>query len=110
MSFTEPSGPLTIAEVAARSGLSAHTLRYDADDRARPALLQRLRATGMPMPHMPRFAARATARRQGDCTIAARRALLERISEPDRDLAAVTDKITHYEHWETSHAHQHANH
>jgi DNA-binding transcriptional MerR regulator len=74
MSFTEPSGPLTIAEVAARSGLSAHTLRYDADDRARPALLQRLRATGMPMPHMPRF---AELRRQGDCTIAARRALLE---------------------------------
>jgi hypothetical protein len=26
MSFTEPSGPLTIAEVAALSGLSAHTL------------------------------------------------------------------------------------
>jgi MerR family regulatory protein len=28
MSSTEPSGPFTIAEVAALSGLSAHTLRY----------------------------------------------------------------------------------
>jgi DNA-binding transcriptional MerR regulator len=135
MSFTEPSRGLTIAEVAALSGLSAHTLRYyerialldpvarvhggqrryDADDLAWLALLQRLRATGMPIRHMQRY---AELRRQGDGTIAARRALLEehrdevleRISELQRDLAAVTDKIIHYQRLETSDAHQHSNH
>jgi DNA-binding transcriptional MerR regulator len=119
------SEALTIAEVAALSGLSAHTLRYyeriglldpvarvhggqrrySGDDLAWLAFLQRLRATGMPIRDMRRF---ADLRRQGDATIAARRALLEahrdelleRISELQRDLAAVTDKITHYQHLE----------
>jgi 4-carboxymuconolactone decarboxylase len=102
---------LTIAEVAAFSGLSAHTLRYyeriglldpvnrvhggqrrySADDLASLAFLQRLRATGMPIRDMQRF---VELRRQGDATFAARRALLEahrdevleRIAELQRDL------------------------
>ena len=59
----------------------------------------------MPIRGMQRF---AELRRQGDATIAARRALLEahrdqlreRIAELQRDLVAVTDKITHYQHLE----------
>ena len=118
---------LTIAEVAAFSGLSAHTLRYyeriglldpvnrvhggqrrySADDLASLAFLQRLRATGMPIRDMQRF---VELRRQGDATVAARRALLEahrdevleRIAELQRDLATVTDKITHYQNLETA--------
>ncbi|WP_037502900.1 MerR family transcriptional regulator [Solirubrobacter soli] len=133
MSITEPSGALTIAEVAARSGLSAHTLRYyeriglldpvmrvhggqrryDAEDLAWLAFLQRLRATGMAIRDMQRY---AELRRQGDGTVAARRALLEehrdgvleRIAELQRDLAAVTYKITNYEHLEHTLAHRHS--
>ena len=113
---------LTIAQVAALSGLSAHTLRYyeriglldpvarvhggqrryGADDLAWLSFLQRLRATGMPIRDMQRF---AELRRKGDRTIGDRRALLEahrdevleRIAELQRDLAAVTDKITTYQ-------------
>jgi DNA-binding transcriptional MerR regulator len=131
----EPYGPLTIAEVAALSGLSAHTLRYyeriglldpvarvhggqrryEGEDLTWLVFLQRLRATGMPIRDMQRF---AELRRQGKHTVAARRALLEehrdevleRISELQRDLAAVTDKITHYQHLETSNAHQYSSH
>jgi DNA-binding transcriptional MerR regulator len=123
-----PSEALTIAEVAALSGLSAHTLRYyeriglldpvvrvqgrqrryDGDDLAWLAILQRLRATGMPIRDMQRY---AELRRQGDATIADRRALLEmhrdevleRIAELQRDVRAVTDKITHYQTLEMSH-------
>ena len=134
MSITEPSGPLTIAEAAALSGLSAHTLRYyeriglldpvmrvhggqrryDAEDLAWLAFLQRLRATGMPIRDMQRY---AELRRQGDGTLATRRALLEqhrdevleRIAELQRDLATVTYKITNYEQLEHTLAHRHAN-
>jgi DNA-binding transcriptional MerR regulator len=134
MPFTQPAPrSLTIAEVAALSGLSAHTLRYyeriglldpvarvhggqrryGADDLAWLAFLQRLRATGMPIRDMQRF---AVLRRHGDATIAERRALLEthrdevleRIAELQRDLRAVTDKITHYQTLETHHDPQHA--
>ena len=133
MSITEPSRQLTIAEVAALSGLSAHTLRYyeriglldpvarvhggqrryDADDLAWLAVLQRLRATGMPIRDMQRY---AELRRQGDSTVALRRALLEahrdevleRIAELQRDLATVTDKITHYQQLEHTLEHQHS--
>ena len=132
MPITEPSGQLTIAEVAALSGLSAHTLRYyeriglldpvarvhggqrryDADDLAWLAFLQRLRVTGMPIRDMQRF---AELRRQGDRTISERRALLEahrdevleRIGELQRDLTAVTDKITTYQTMEQDCDHQH---
>jgi DNA-binding transcriptional MerR regulator len=133
MSITEPSRQLTIAEVAALSGLSAHTLRYyeriglldpvarvhggqrryDADDLAWLAVLQRLRATGMPIRDMQRY---AELRRQGDSTVALRRALLEahrdevleRIAELQRDLATVTDKITHYQQLEHTLEHHHS--
>jgi DNA-binding transcriptional MerR regulator len=133
MSNTESSGSLTIAEVAALSGLSAHTLRYyeriglldpvarvhggqrryDADDLAWLAFLQRLRATGMPIRDMQRF---ADLRRQGHSTVAARRALLEahrdevleQIAELQRDLAVVTDKITDYHQLEHTHERHHS--
>ena len=121
MSSTEPSGPFTIAEVAALSGLSAHTLRYyeriglldpvarvhggqrryDAKDLAWLAFLQRLRATGMPIRDMQRY---AELRRQGDSTLAARRALLkghERIAELQRDLATVTTRSPITSNWST---------
>jgi DNA-binding transcriptional MerR regulator len=124
--------PLTIAEVAALSGLSAHTLRYyeriglldpvarvhggqrryDAADLTWLAFLQRLRATGMPIRDMQRF---AELRRQGEHTVPERLVLLEahrdevleRVSELQRDLAAVTDKITHYQHVENPDADEH---
>ena len=132
MSITDRSEPMTIAEVAALSGLSAHTLRYyeriglldpvtrvhggqrryDAADLAWLAFLQRLRATGMGIRSMQRY---AELRRQGDSTLAARRALLEehrdevleRIAELQRDLAVVTDKIANYEQLEHRLAHHH---
>jgi DNA-binding transcriptional MerR regulator len=116
------TGHLTIAEVAALSGFSAHTLRYyeriglldpvarvqggqrryDAGDLAWLEFLHRLRATGMSIRDMQRF---AELRRRGDATIADRRELLEqhrdevleRIAELQRDLRAVTDKITTYQ-------------
>jgi DNA-binding transcriptional MerR regulator len=133
MSIPEPSGPFTIAEVAALSGLSAHTLRYyeriglldpvarvhggqrryDAKDLAWLAFLQRLRTTGMPIRDMKRY---AELRRQGESTLAMRRALLEehrdevleRIAELQRDLATVTYKITNYEQLEHTLAHRHS--
>jgi DNA-binding transcriptional MerR regulator len=116
------SEPLTITEVAGLSGLSSHTLRYyeriglvdpiarvhggqrryDAGDLEWLAFLQRLRATGMSIRDMQRF---ADLRRHGDTTISERRALLEahrdevveRISELQRDLHSVTEKIIHYQ-------------
>jgi DNA-binding transcriptional MerR regulator len=131
--MSDASEPLTIAEVSARSGLSAHTLRYyeriglldpvarvhggqrryDADDLAWLAFVQRLRATGMPIREMRRF---AHLRRGGEGTIGERRAMLEahrdevleRIAELQRDLATVTDKITHYHALEHNRDHQHA--
>lgn len=113
---------LTIAAVAEFTGLTAHTLRYyeriglldpvtrasgnarryDSGDLAWLAFLQRLRATGMAIRDMQRFVA---LRREGDATVPARRALLEehrdvvleRIAELHRDLATLTEKITHYQ-------------
>jgi DNA-binding transcriptional MerR regulator len=134
MSSAEHSSePLTIAEVAGLSGLSSHTLRYyeriglvdpiarvhggqrryDAGDLAWLAFLQRLRATGMSIRDMQRF---AELRRHGDTTISERRALLEahrdevveRIAELQRDLHTVTEKITHYQNLESTHDPHHA--
>lgn len=85
---------LTIREVAAHTRLSAHTLRYyerigllptthrtPAGHRAYTesdlewvTLLQRLRATGMPIREMQRFAALV---HQGEATVGQRRVLLE---------------------------------
>jgi DNA-binding transcriptional MerR regulator len=120
---------LTIAEMAERTGLSAHTLRYyeriglldpirrgiggqrryGEDDLQWVAFLQRLRATGMPIRDMQRY---ADLRRQGDSTITERRVLLEehrdeligRIEELQRELQTLTDKISHYAQLEAEHA------
>jgi len=122
----------TIQEAAERSGLSAHTLRYyeriglldpvaratgnqrryDERDLAWLAFLQRLRATGMSIRNMRRF---ADLRRAGEDTFPDRRALLEehrdevleRIAELQRDLQALTDKINLYQELAQEHAHRH---
>ncbi|WP_298015085.1 MerR family transcriptional regulator [uncultured Aquabacterium sp.] len=85
---------LTITEVAQRTGLSAHTLRYyeragliapvdrapggqrryAAADLEWISFLMRLRGTRMPVGQMQMF---AQLRSQGESTVAARRALLE---------------------------------
>ena len=113
---------LTISEVAARTGLSAHTLRYyeriglldpvarasglqrryGVADLAWLGFVQRLRATGMSIRDMQRF---AELRRAGPSTVRARRELLEvhrdevveRIEELQRDLQTLTEKIAHYD-------------
>ncbi|MCJ2135727.1 MerR family transcriptional regulator [Methylobacterium sp. J-026] len=92
---------MKIGDLAMRSGLSAHTLRYYARigllpyaDRDRSgrrdydasiltwiAFLGRLKATGMPISEMLRY---ATLRAQGDLTGPARRTLLERHREQVR--------------------------
>jgi DNA-binding transcriptional MerR regulator len=112
---------LTIQEVAARTGLSAHTLRYyervgllDPVDRAPSGhrryveadlagieFLNRLRATGMTIRRMQHF---AELRRRGEATTTERRVLLEEhrreVEENIRalrtDLRIVTDKIATY--------------
>lgn len=112
---------MPIGQFAARTGLSAHTLRYyeriglldpvdrapsghrrySAGDLAWVAFLTRLRATGMPIRQMQRF---AMLRRQGEDTLRERRELLEahersvrtRVGELEADLAAITAKLDHY--------------
>ncbi|CAN5237781.1 hypothetical protein BH24ACT16_BH24ACT16_05970 [soil metagenome] len=116
---------LTIKEAAALSGLSGHTLRYyereglvHPIDRARSGhrryserdvawieFLRRLRATGMPIREMKRF---ADLRRVGAETVPARRALLDRhrievrrrIAELEKDLIAIDEKVVIYEKME----------
>lgn len=113
---------LPIAEVVERTGLSRDTLRYyektglidtvdrsssgrrryAPDDLAWLEFLLRLRATGMSMADMQRF---AELRRGGECTIADRLALLgrhqtgveSRIADLHQHLAALTSKIHLYE-------------
>jgi len=85
---------LTIREVAKRTGLGVHTLRYyeragllepgfaatnghrrySRDDLAWIEFLTRLRATAMPIRHMQQF---ADLRRKGPTTVRERRCLLE---------------------------------
>jgi DNA-binding transcriptional MerR regulator len=116
---------LTIEQVAERTGLSAHTLRYyeriglldpvgratsghrryAAKDLAWIEFLTRLRATGMPIRHMQEFAA---LRRQGDTTIARRCTLLEahqqmvqtHIEELQQNLETISQKIEKYHQME----------
>jgi DNA-binding transcriptional MerR regulator len=113
---------LTIADAARISGVSAHTLRYyervgliDGVSRAGSGhrrytdgdlawieVLQRLRATGMPIRHVQRYAELV---RAGDGNEAERLALLrqhraevlEQLSEVRRHLAFIERKITIYE-------------
>lgn len=124
MSSTQslPAETLTIAEVAARTGLSAHTLRYyeragliepversgsgrrryGAADVNWIAFLLRLRDTGMSIADMQRF---AELRRGGEATVAERLALLRvhraRLEERIRALRAngraLDDKVKYYE-------------
>jgi DNA-binding transcriptional MerR regulator len=110
----------TIQEVAARTGLSVHALRYyeragllpsveraasghrryRTDDLNWIAFLLRLRATGMSIRQMRAY---ADLRRQGDTTASARLALLEahhqQVREQMRDLehhlAAIEQKMQH---------------
>ncbi|MBV9417419.1 MAG: MerR family transcriptional regulator [Solirubrobacterales bacterium] len=123
----------TIQEATERSGLSAHTLRYyeriglldpvaratgnqrryDEGDLAWLAFLQRLRATGMSIRTMRRF---ADLRRAGEETFPDRRALLEehrdevleRIAELQRDLQALTAKINLYQELEQERGYRHS--
>jgi DNA-binding transcriptional MerR regulator len=112
---------MTIQETAERTGLTAHTLRYyeriglvwevdrdssghrryTEDDVGWLVLLTRLRATGMPVRDMLRYAELA---RRGPQTLAARVELLEeqrervlaRIGELQSDLDLLNYKITAY--------------
>ncbi len=112
---------LPIGDFARRTGLSVHTLRYyeriglldpveraasghrrySAEDGAWVEFLTRLRATGMSIAKMRRF---AELRREGAATVRERRELLEahrsNIEERQALLAAnldaIADKIQHY--------------
>jgi DNA-binding transcriptional MerR regulator len=112
---------MTIQQAAARTGLTAHTLRYyeriglihevrrgtdgrrryDADDLGWLEFLTRLRSTGMPIRDMCTY---AELRRAGDQTAAARKELLEahrarvadRISGLEQDLKVLDYKIDNY--------------
>ncbi|QYD70594.1 MerR family transcriptional regulator [Paraburkholderia edwinii] len=116
------SSALTIGQVAASSGVSTYTLRYyeqagllravgrsGAGHRLySPAdldwlqFVMRLKTTGMPIAGMQAFAA---LRAQGEASVGARRemlvahrdAVLARIAELQANLAAISDKIDHYE-------------
>lgn len=119
---------LTIQQVAALTGLSMHTLRYyeriglldpvnrasnghrrySAGDIAWIEFLIRLRATGMSICRMQQF---ADLRRQGSATFGERRALLEahyldvqnRLQELHHHLAAIEEKMKHYQELEQTH-------
>lgn len=114
-------GFLSIAQMAQHLGVSAHTLRYyeragllspvHRDEGGRRRYVQRdiawlefllrLRATGMPIRDMRRY---AQLRAEGDATLAPRLALLEthrkgvaaQIGELQQNLAALDDKLAYY--------------
>lgn len=118
---------LTIREVAARTQLSPHTLRYyeriglipttnrtpsghrayNEADLGWVTLLQRLRTTGMPIREMQRFAELV---QQGDATVGERRALLEahrqtlrkRLGEIKLTIGLLDHKIETYRALETA--------
>ncbi|WP_085316856.1 MerR family transcriptional regulator [Derxia lacustris] len=114
--------PHSISATAALTGLSAHTLRYyeriglidpvaqaggarrySAADLAWIGFLQRLRATGMPIREMQRYAG---LRRAGDSTLEERSALLadhlarmrEARASLDRNIDALEEKLNVYAH------------
>ena len=126
---------LSIKEAAAESGVSAHTLRYyerigllpavqrDANGQRRYgpsdlgaiSILMRLRATGMPIQGMQRFAALLAL---GDDAMPERRALLEAhgqsvrqgIRELETNLSAIDAKIALYTRLESERAHSSSPH
>jgi DNA-binding transcriptional MerR regulator len=114
---------LTIAEVAERTGLSPHTLRYyerdglllrdverapsgrraySEDDVNGIQVVARLRATGMPVAEIRRYAQLA---RHGDTSVLSRLQLLQahrervvaELSETQRHLEAIETKIALYQ-------------
>lgn len=114
-------GPLTVSQVAALTGLSTHTLRwyervgllegvtrdrsghwqYTQTDLRRLVLLMRLRATGMPVSEMQRFAelVRAgapTEPQRVELLEAHRDRVLSHIADLHRDLDVVNRKIAGY--------------
>ncbi|MGF6348070.1 MerR family transcriptional regulator [Variovorax sp. W2I14] len=117
---------LTIAEVAQRTGLTAHTLRYyerigliatvsrapggqrryASADMDWLAFLLRLRETGMPIQGMQAFAG---LRSQGDASVGERREMLEahlaevraRVEALQQSMQALSTKIAHYRAIET---------
>jgi len=121
MSSSVTETPLSVGEVAARVGLSVHTLRwYEQEGLVEPIerdsagrrrygpgdvewlmLLIKLRGTGMPVRDMRRYAELA---REGPQTFGERRRLfeehrdrvLEHIAELQRDLSAIEYKIKIY--------------
>ncbi|MGK5518061.1 MerR family transcriptional regulator [Micromonospora sp. URMC 107] len=121
MDITIREATLTVGEAAERVGLTTYTLRWyeqerlvapvgrDSAGRRRYTerdvdwlfLLTRLRRTGMPVRDMRRYAELA---RQGDATLAARRALFEthrarvlsRMAELEEDLKVLNYKIDNY--------------
>lgn len=115
-----PDAALTIAEVAAHTGVSAHTLRYyeriglldvardtsghrvySASDYGRVVFLSRLRMTGMPIRDLQRYIALVAA---GDDTVPQRREMLAahrdavraQLAELQFALDAVEFKIASY--------------
>ncbi|MEU4780342.1 MerR family transcriptional regulator [Micromonospora sp. NPDC023633] len=121
MDITIREATLTVGEAAERVGLTTYTLRwYEQEGLVAPVgrdsarrrryterdvdwlfLLTRLRRTGMPLRDMRRYAEMA---RQGDATLAARRALFEthrarvlsRMAELEEDLKVLNYKIDNY--------------
>ncbi|HEX7750178.1 MAG TPA: MerR family transcriptional regulator [Bordetella sp.] len=116
------SKSLTIGQVAAAIGVSAHTLRYyeqagllrsigrssgghrlySPQDLDWLQFVMRLKATGMPIAAIQAF---SELRAQGESTYGARRemlaehrdAVLSRLADLQANLAAITDKIAWYE-------------
>lgn len=113
-------GPLTIAEVAERTGVTAHTLRYyeriglvdvdrdsaghrsyDQESVGRVIFIGRLRVSGLPIRDIQRYIALVA---DGESTVPARRQLLEehrervrrQVEELQFALAVVDYKITTY--------------
>jgi DNA-binding transcriptional MerR regulator len=112
---------LTVKEVAAKTGLSVHTLRYyeqigiihpveragnqhriySPKDLEWIAFLVRLRSTGMPVKEMALYAQMV---REGDATITARRELMEKhretirsqIQELETHLQLIEKKVEYY--------------
>lgn len=115
-------GPLTVGQAAELTGLSTHTLRWYErvgllEDVARDpsghrqyvqrdlrwlVLLMRLRATGMPVSEMLRYAelVRAGAATEGErleLLEAHRDRVLSHIADLNRDLAVINNKIAGYQ-------------
>ncbi|AOJ74142.1 MerR family transcriptional regulator [Burkholderia ubonensis] len=125
VSRSTAAGPLTIGQVAELMGVSTHTLRYYEQAGLLRAIartpaghrlyapadldwlrfVMRLKATGMPIAQMQRFAA---LRAEGESTFGARRRLLSahrdavraHIAELQASLDVIGEKIAYYEQQE----------